>query len=34
MLNNIIKNISNRYDLHEDFIKEIISKEIIKTTYK
>jgi hypothetical protein len=33
-LNNIIKNISNRYDLHEDFIKEIISKEIIKTTYK
>ena len=34
MLNSIIKNISNRYDLHEDFIKEIISKEIIKTTYK
>lgn len=31
MLNNVIKNISNRYDLHEDFIKEIISKEINKT---
>lgn len=34
MLNKIIKTISTRYDLHEDFIKEIISKEINKTTYK
>jgi hypothetical protein len=34
MLDKIIKTISTRYDLHEDFIKEIISKEINKTTYK
>ena len=30
MLDNIIKNISSKYNLHEDFIKEIISKEINK----
>jgi hypothetical protein len=30
MLNNVVKRISNRYELHEDFIKEIISKEINK----
>lgn len=34
MLDNVIKNISNRYELHEDFIKEIISKEINKTINK
>ena len=34
MLNNVIKNISNKYDLHEDFIIEIISKEINKRIYK
>jgi hypothetical protein len=34
MLDNVIKNISNRYDLHEDFIKEIISKEINKRINK
>jgi len=34
MLNNIIKRISNEYNLHEDFIKEIISKEINKRTTK
>lgn len=34
MLDNVIKNISTRYDLHEDFIKEIISKEISKTINK
>jgi hypothetical protein len=32
MLNNVVKRISNRYELHEDFIKEIISKEINKTS--
>jgi len=34
MLNNVIKNISNKYDLHEDFIKEIISKEVNKRINK
>jgi hypothetical protein len=34
MLDSVIKNISNRYNLHEDFIKEIISKEINKRTDK
>ena len=34
MLNNVVKRISNRYELHEDFIKEIISKEINKTSNK
>jgi hypothetical protein len=34
MLDNVIKNISNKYDLHEDFIKEIISKEINKRVDK
>ena len=34
MLNNVVKRISNRYELHEDFIKEIISKEIDKTSNK
>jgi hypothetical protein len=34
MLNNVIKNISVKYDLHEDFIKEIISKEVDKTINK
>lgn len=34
MLDNVIKNISNRYNLHEDFIKEIISKEVNKRINK
>ena len=34
MLDNVIKNISNKYDLHEDFIKEIISKEVNKRINK
>ena len=34
MLNNVIKRISEVYELHEDFIKEIISKEINKRTTK
>jgi hypothetical protein len=34
MLSNVVKNISNKYDLHEDFIIEIISKEINKRIYK
>lgn len=34
MLDNTIKNISNKFDLHEDFIKEIISKEINKRINK
>ena len=33
-LNNVIKKISNKYDLHEDFVKEIISKEINKRINK
>lgn len=34
MLDNVIKNISNKYDLHEDFIREIISKEVNKRVNK